>query len=624
MKFSISFLLVSVSSVFVSAAENPLAFPSYEQKIVATFATPAEAQAAACAIAPLPDNARIAFSCRWDDTNPADTAKGEMMVRAGVKGNFYFVGNDNPYFTTGPAGLMAMGHAIGNHTIGHPHMMTISPNAAFYQIAANRIKLEKVVQRTVTSYVSPYGWQQVPIDPDQAKTVAAALVASGHFVSQDARMPWSGLSDRTWMWTNRFNADDKRPDRAKFITGFTAMLAAAQKNPDVPRVTLGTHAWCDAKGNAVQEACLKEFFHPEDAVQMNDWEYGAYRYQYFYGGIVKGAVSGCQVTFVVTRYAATFVGDAIPLSLSFTGKPVKVTQATGEDLICAPRGTWSLPQTAVKGLLPRVTESEGGTVTISPDEAKGCVTLKIINTTAETMSDVYLAAALPPKWSERRVTVSCAELKPGAVFEKTLPMGTIEHADYAYGTAYYPISADFVSAGRPQRIWASTQTARVEVPKTVPAKAAKVWGPAAATTLAEVDWAAISVPGTPLPDAANWKSPKAGENGIWSAVTSPIKIKLDHGGDRTLYDLIKKGEHARYVVYDFTTETAGTRVLRLNYNPRTRAPFVCVNGVKMPFTGDGQKIAVKKGANRLIVRADTVMGGYYTDTLHLAVAEGTR
>ena len=610
--------LVFVSTVFACAA-NPLSFPSYEQEVVATFATVAEAQAATCSIAPLPDHAKIAFSCRWDDTNPADTPKGEMMVRAGVKGNFYFVGNDTPYFTEGPKPLMTMGHAIGNHTISHPHMMTISPNAAFKQIAANRIKLEKVLQRTVTSYVSPFGWQQGPIDPDQAPTVVAALVASGHFVSQDSRMSWSGLPDRTWMWTNRFSADDKNPDRAKFVDGFTKMLAAAKGNPDVPRVTLGTHAWCDAKGNALQEAWLKEFFHPEGAIQMNDWEYGAYRYQYFHGGVVKGKVDGTKATFRVTRFSAASVGDAIPLSLAFSAKPLSVAQASGAALAVAPRGTWTLPQDPVKGLPPSVAEAKEGSLSIVPDEAKARVTVTFINKTSEVVTDVYLAAALPPKWSERRLTAVCAELKPGAVFERTFSMGVVKHADYAYGTAYYPVSADFMASGCPRRVWTAVETARVEVPETAPAKAAKIWGPAAASKLADVDWAAVSMPGAPLPDAANWKSPKGGKDGLWSTITSPIKVKLDRGGDRSIYDLIKKGEHARYVVYDFTSETDGTRTLRLNYNPRNRAPFICLNGVKKPFTGNGQKIAVKKGANRLIIRADTIMGGYYTDTLNLAV-----
>ena len=606
-------------SVFLVGMANPLSFPCYEQEIVATFATADAARTATCSIAPLPDDASLAFSCRWDDTNPADTAKGEMMVRAGVKGNFYFVGNDTPYFTEGPKPLMAMGHAIGNHTIGHPHMMTISPNAAFRQIAANRMKLEKVLQRTVTSYVSPFGWQQGPIDPDQAPVLAAALVASGHFVSQDARMPWSGLSDRTWMWTNRFSADDKNPDRAKFVRGFTSMMAAAKANPDVPRVTLGTHAWCDAEGNARQEAWLREFFHPEGAVQMNDWEYGAYRYQYFHGGVAKGTVEGSRVTFRVKRYAAAYAGDAIPLSLAFSVKPLKVERTAGATLAVAPRGTWTLPQDPGKDLPPVVTEAKAGALVVVPDETAGRMTLRFVNTTSETMTDVYLAAALPPKWSERRITALCAELKSGAAFEKTFPMGVIRHADYAYGTAYYPVSVDFVAAGRPQRVWTAVETARVEVPATAPAKAAKVWGPAAASKLADVDWTAVSIPGAPLPDAANWKTPRGGAEGLWSAVTSPIKIKVDRGGDRAVYDLIMKGGHARYIAYDFMSDAAGERTLRLNYNPRNRAPFVCLNGVKKPFTGNGQKIAVKKGANRLIVRADTIMGGYYTDALNLAV-----
>lgn len=602
------------------AAVNPLAFPSYEQEVVAEFATAEEAKAAVCAVAPLPDDAEIAFSCRWDDTNPSDVPKGEMMNRAGVKGNFYFVGNDNPFFAEGPKKLMPMGHAFGNHTIGHPHMMTIAPNAAFRQIAANRIKLEKTIQRTVTSYVSPFGWQTAPLDPDHARTLAASLVASGHFVSQDSRMAWSGLPDRVWMWTNRFNSDDTHPDRRKFIDGFKAMYAAAKKNRDVPRVTLGTHAWCDEKGNAIQEDCLKEFFHPEGSVQMNDWEYGAYRYQYFHGGVARTATDGTKVTFKVKRYAAAYVGDAIPLSLRFSAKPVAVT-LRGRALAQAPRGTWTLPQDEDKGLLPEIAVSTGGSLSIVPDETAGTLTVTFVNDTGAALEDVYFAAALPPKWSERRLTASCAGLQPGATFRKTLRMGTVKHPDYAYGTAYYPASVDYTVRDKPHRLWCETSTAPVAIPDTVPAKTARIWGPAEAAKLADVDWAAVSVPGAALPDAANWKRPKCGAEGIWNAVTSPIKVSKGRNGDAALRQLLTEGDHARYVVYDFVSEKDGVRQLRMNYSPKHRLPFICLNGKKMPFTGDGQRIDVRKGANRLLVRADAIAGAYYTDTLYLAIGD---
>lgn len=602
------------------AAVNPLSYPSYEQKVVAEFASPAEAAAATCEVASLPDDAQLAFSCRWDDTNPRHESKGRMMDRAGVKGNFYFVGESkNPFFPAGAKTLMAMGHAIGNHTLRHPHMMNINANAGFRQIAANRVRLETAIQHPVTSYVSPFGWQQDPLDPDRARTLAEALVASGHFVSEDGWMSWSGLPDRVWMWTNRFSSDDTHPQRKLFVDGFTRIRAAALANRDVPRVTLGTHSWCDAKGEADQESWLKEFFHPEGGVQMNDWEYGAYRYQFLHGGVVKAGTNGARATFRVKRYAAAHVGDPIALSLKFSVAPVRVGGA-GQDLVRAPRGTWTLPQDREGALLPEISLAGDGTLEVVPDEASAKLTLRFRNRTGEELRNLYLAAALPPKWSVRRVSADCAKLTADGTLERTFDMGTLR-GDYAPGEAYYPVSVDFVCDGRPFRIWAERLMPRVEIPASVPAKAAWVWGPDRASKLADADWSAVSVPGAALPDAQGWRHPPCPPDGIPSMVAAPIKTRGSGPKETALRELLRGADHARYVVYDFDAARDGKAVLRFNASPKYRSSTIYLNGVKSAFTGDRQKIAVRGGLNRLLLRADAVCGGYYTDPLYLNVEE---
>ena len=610
---------MTIATVMLAlAAINPLSYPSYEQTVIAEFASPAEASAATCEIAPLPDDARLAFSCRWDDTDPRHESKGRMMNRAGVKGSFYFVGKSgNPFFSAGARMLMAMGHAIGNHTLDHPHMMTINANAGFRQIAANRVLLETTIQHPVTSYVSPFGWQQDPLNPDRARILAEALVASGHFVSEDGRMPWSGLPDRVWMWTNRFGADDTHPQRQLFVDGFTRRRVAALANRDVPRVTLGTHSWCDARGEVEQESWLKEFFHPEDGVQMNDWEYGAYRYQFLHGGVVKTGSDGVRATFKVKRYAAAYVGDPIALSLKFSAVPVRVGGA-GLDLVRASRGTWTLPQNREGALLPEISLTKDGTLEVIPDESSARLTLRFRNRMGADLRNLYLAAALPPKWSVRRVSADCAKLAADGVFERTFDMGTVRD-DYASGEAYYPASVDFVRDDRPFRLWAERLMPRVEIPASAPAKAAQVWGPDRASRFADVDWSAVSVPDAVLPDAQGWKRLSCPPDGIPTLVAAPIRARGDNPKERALRELLGSADHARYVVYDFTVARDGKAVLRLNADPKYRSPTIYLNGVKSAFTGDRQTIAVRKGANRLLLRVDAVCGGYYTDTLYLDV-----
>lgn len=82
-------MLAAIVLAAAFPATNPLGFPSYGQEIVATFASVDEAAGATCRIAPLPDDAKLALACRWDDSNRKHLSKGEMMARAGVTGTFY-------------------------------------------------------------------------------------------------------------------------------------------------------------------------------------------------------------------------------------------------------------------------------------------------------------------------------------------------------------------------------------------------------------------------------------------------------------------------------------------------------------------------------------------------------
>lgn len=599
------------------AVLNPLSYPSYDQTVTAEFASPEEATAATCEVASLPDDAKLAVSCRWDDTSSRHESKGLMMNRAGVKGSFYFVGGTgDPYFPAGALALKAMGHAIGNHTLTHPHMMTVNANAGFRQIAANRVRLETAIQHSVTSYVSPFGWQQDPLDRDRARTLAESLVASGHFVTADGQVPWSGLHESVWMWTNRFSADDRHPQRTLFVDGFIRMRNAALGERRAPRVTFGTHSWCDAKGESEQESWLREFFHCDDAVQLNDWEYGAYRYQFLHGGVEKTGTDGSRATFRVKRYAAAYVGDPIALSLKFSAVPIRVDGA-GQSLVRTPRGTWALPQDRDGALMPEISLAKDESMEVIPDEESARLTIRFRNRTGAELRNLYLAAALPPKWSVRRVSANCAKLAADKVLERTFDMGGFCN-DYAIGEAYYSASIDFICGDRSFRIWAERLMPRVDMPASAPAKVARVWGPDFASKLAGVDWIAVSVPGSALPDSQGWKNPPCLPDGMPTLIAAPIKTQGAGTKETALRELLESADHARFVVYDFNAVCDGKAVLRLSASPSYRSPMIYLNGVKFAFTGDYQEIAVRKGKNRLLLRVDAVCG-YYTDPLYLDV-----
>ena len=616
------------------AAENAVVdadFPSYRQTFEATFASAEEAARAECAIAPLPGGAELAFGCRWDDSSPAHLAKAAMMGRAGVKGTFYVSASRTEFMESGILQkLMEGGHAIGNHTWSHPQLFELNPNAGFREIAENRIALETAIQRPVVSYVSPFGWNKNPLDPAHRPALAAAVVATGHFVTQDNPGTWGDAPSATDLmpcW--RFSANDAKPSRELFEEGFREMLGKARGTPDIPRFGLGTHSWCDESGNALQEELLKEHCLNSDWAQLNDWEYGAYRYEAVHGGVRKVSVRGATATFEATRFFPAFIGDAIPFSLTFSGaEPISAKTDDG-DLVRGNRGTWTLPHAKDAGRLhDRIArasadglcaELPGLRVTVEPDEAAGRLRVRVENRTGRALRRICAAAAFPPKWTGRSAIAATDVLPDGDAWEASFEMGRIARPDYAFGAAYYPVSVDFADDDGLYRVWAEKAMPRVEVPPSAPARAARIWGPAVATALEGADWAAASVPGAPLPDEANWHAPELDNpDSLWFIVERKRNAKGSANAD--VKALAEDPRQGRFVAYDFDAPEAGTAWLRTSVQTTRRNVALWVNGESVPFSGPTQMIEVRKGRNRLVLRADMILGGTKTDTLYLMVS----
>ena len=445
-------------SIIALADGNPMQVPSYVQTVSAEFANAQQANDAKLLVAPLPGGASVACSCRWDDSTDAHLKKSAMMAEAGVKGTFYLTRRKN-YAETNAKKLMAAGHAIGNHTVSHKHMDAISDYAAFREIMDERIHLETVIGRTITSYVAPFGWKRIDGDDETAnelkrhmRSVLDSVVYGGHFVSQDGSPRWSRLNSSTWMWTNRFNADDRHPNRKQFVDGFTAKRAAARAN-GVPRVTLGTHSWCNDEGTANQGKWLKEFFLAPDAVQMNDWEYGAYRYSFLHGSVKKTGVAGNIATFEVKRYYPAFLGDEIPLSITFSDNPVSV-KADSRAIAKGERNTWTLPHAPARKMTQEIScEFPGLAVAVEPNEANGDLSISLRNETGNDLSDVTVVAVLPPKWSRRRCVEMCGSIAGGETRLVKFNGGEASGMSSKDDAPYYPVSIDFSAGGVQHRVW---------------------------------------------------------------------------------------------------------------------------------------------------------------------------
>lgn len=430
---------------------NPLGFPSYRQEVVATFADAASAAQAEMSVSALPDGASRAFATRWDDATSNHIAKAAMLERAGVKGNFYLTGKPEVPVPAWASDLVAHGHAVGNHTLEHKHMYALSADEAYRQILLERIRLETALGMTVNSYVSPYGWGAPAWTPERKRNVLWSVIWTGHWVSCDNPLRSLGVPGTTWMAANRFSANDKKPDRVRFETGLAQQIAAADRDPLFLRIVFGTHSWCNAAGNAVQEELLRKWCVRDDWVQLNDWEYGAYRYSALSAQVERRGADGGEARFALRRFEPVSLASAIPLSIVFSVVPQSVS-CGGRPLVQGKNGTWILPHDPDRAVRPVAIVCDtwrSVTLKLVPAQDRKTVRAVLENGSDETLRNIAVAVVTPPGCDPRRLTFDVPELAKGARLEREWGVeGTGE---------LFAVNADFTAGSGRVRIWSTAR-----------------------------------------------------------------------------------------------------------------------------------------------------------------------
>ena len=610
--------LVSVCGVSVAdvsaAAVDPLRFPDYFQTVTATFASQEDASRAEISIAPLPDGASRAFGARWDDTTPRHIAKAAMLERAGVKGSFYIVGHGGigadgvkaPFRATGILDLIRHGHAIGNHSLTHKHLMNLSPEAVFRQMLLSRIVLECDTDHSIVSFAAPFGWAPTKWPADEVKTLAAKmLVECGMWVSGDNPITSAGVPEDVWYPAHRFSANDRKPNRALFLKGLKSQTDAADASPLSPRITLGTHSWCDEAGNAVQERLLRENCIRPDWVQMNDYEYGAYRYSAINGSARRTSVSGNRAVFTVKRFSPAALGDSIALSIAISASPTSV-ECGGRALERGANGTWRLPHDASRRTACRIgmageggkcAEIPGVELAVRPDVVSGKVRVTVANKTDKPIGDVYGVVHLPPEFADRRRTFRLKSLAAGGRDERVFDCGAAEPSVYPVGMAMYAASADFTRDGERERIWAVAEAAPKAPRKTLPKDVAWVTKAVPAGSIGEETIKAVSAGTGPLSvmeGGLEWVPRTGTVEDAWGLVTpqAPRKGKSDASAN--------VGERA--VAFQFVAREGVKTTLVTNAKARGRNADLYLNGERLEVSGNKTVLPVRPGVNRLAIR----------------------
>lgn len=599
---------------FVQAGvKNPLAFPKYEQTVVVTFASRESAQASQMKIAELPDGAVRSFGTRWDDTSPMHIKKADMLERAGVKGAFYITakGGDavspNSFRYAGIRKLVERGHAIGNHTLTHPYMVDFSPEARFEEILLTRIRLERDTDHAVTSYASPFGWYGKRwINSSEQLHTVKMLIECGMWVSGDNPINHLGVPEDVWYPAHRFSADDRNPNHERFMAGLKRESAVAEKSPLSPRITLGTHSWCNEEGNALQEKWLKENCVKSNWVQLNDYEYGAYRYSVLNGAVTKKNIQGNKVVFAVERFSPAALGDPIALSVSFTEAPLTV-ECDGAVLQRGAADTWRLPHSASKKALSRIglADADGKCVKlpevemiVQPDVLSKNVKVVFSNKTDSNLSDIYGVVHLPPEFKNRRRTFEMESLPAGGSAEKVFDFGDADPAVFPRGETLCAASVDFVCKGESRRIWAVSKVERKSA-KLLIGDTAMLTPVVSSKELDSEKLKALSAETgklEPVGGTVNWIKRRCGKNDAYYIISERISKKENEA-------LSKIGGNKAYAIaLQFIAREGVDIKLFTNILSCSSAAEIYMNGSRIKVSGREASLNAKTGVNRIVVK----------------------
>ncbi len=636
-------LFTSICALAGVAFANPLEFPSYNQKISVTYKTAQEAKSATVAAAGLPDNAKLAFMTRWDDTTGAHLAKGEMLHGVDYYATFFLNYNSwcAGFYTNEAPKLLKLGHGFGNHTKSHPFMEEVTENQYFRQILEQKIIIETKTGYTVNSFAAPFGWRS-SIDQDRNELFTKILVETGHFVSQDFVGIPVKLPADYWMPTWRMSVDDRNPNKQVFDQqlqlNLKRMKDEGYKNPSL---TYGIHSWCGADGNKIQAQLLKGIRNNDDWYYCSANMYGAYRYQFYHGGVKKCGTKGNSAIFEVTRFKPAQLGENVPLSLLVSGDPLAV-ELGDVKLEKTARNTWTLPSErtlAMPSVIDAVNDGEssakipGLAMSLKPDYEKGEAVITLKNGSGEDIKDVYAVLYLPPAWKARRIAFNVGCLKKNDALTRKIALGEKSgRRDYLEGETLYGASVDFVKGDTTARLYVTNLVpSHIEAIADSPRDVALVCGPFESGKFDEAKIIAMSNAGAPLENIGG------GVNEKWLRMTDKNKTTSlvhvfatkGHGFNAgyvnavtNIADFVKA---PRLVAFEFDADEAGEAKVFCSLAFSARGPgrpVFYLNGRKFESGKHSvSDVKVVKGRNRIIVNAPLYSFRGNTASLMIMVAK---
>lgn len=474
MKLAVIMALIALASVTLAQTPTLPSLRLGTQQLEVTFASAPDAANAKLTFAPVYDNRDWAFSGRWDDTQANSLNMRDHMAKYGLKGTFYLTQPDDKRHLDGAWGrkLTEGGFSVGGHSLTHPDFSTLTPAQIYYEVLANKVQWEDLLDTPLNSFAFAYGRYKSPDNPVILQASTEALQRAGylHCVYSDFVKNNPYLAPGELSTGNQVVPGDKIVEADKFNENLDKIVS---KWPEAYRKTshciaLGVHAWQAGEEWNKLDAVFATLAHKPNWWYCNHSEWAAYARQVAQSKLAV-AGEGAVRRYTLTRPLAAELGAAVPLTCVVSGGVVQAVTLDGQALAADQRGEAVVLNVPPVGALPqkigRVETPAGGTATecadfpglkvaLAPDTAAGKLALTCTAPADAALSNVAVTFRLPLAYAPGVFTRDLPQLAAGATqrFELPLPAARPE-AVWTEGQQYFLAQIDFSTPAGPGRVW---------------------------------------------------------------------------------------------------------------------------------------------------------------------------
>ena len=422
-----------------SAGKQPDSMPSYQTEITIECESPEIAGKADLKFLPLPPGKSVAFSCRWDDSNPRHLRMKKLMQKYGYKGTFYLTWPNDKFTKEILPELCRDGCTIGNHTWSHTYLPMMTPNGVHFEMLRARILHETLSGQTETAFIFPFGCWKWAFYPDAPEVISSCLRRSGMLGGPDA----AATRLNQLPGNEFFNTEGRniRPgDRNTRTDKFDADVRKSLPPPGkTAHLNLGVHVWHSDADFLELEKSLKKYAGRPDWWYCNENEFLAYSYMIRHTRITGRKQNGKKVTFTLDLPCPEYLGSTVPLWAECAGKTIEIRHTRKEPEMI---GT-ATPDGSTPGF-PGISTKLSFT-------APNRIRFDAVNTGAP-LEDVRLVLRLPPDFAEE--TVCC---HAGGIAGKYTKEWTVipNPERQSAGKRLTAVQIDFTRGGKTGRIWVS-------------------------------------------------------------------------------------------------------------------------------------------------------------------------